>query len=81
MDDIMYATLVDVFCRRGYLDYSFHLLADMEKRGICLGIVTYNTVINGLCKVGRTCEADDVSKRILGDVVTCYLMYYITGVY
>ncbi|KAJ6758892.1 ATPASE EXPRESSION PROTEIN 3 [Salix koriyanagi] len=42
----------------------------MELKGISPSIVTYNTLINGLCKSGRTSEADEVSKGIQGDVVT-----------
>jgi leucine-rich PPR motif-containing protein len=70
VDEFMYATLINGFCKRGDFDRVFHLLDEMEKRGINPSIVTYNTVINGLCKFGRTSEADEVSKGIAGDVIT-----------
>ncbi|KAK4391975.1 Pentatricopeptide repeat-containing protein, mitochondrial [Sesamum angolense] len=69
-DEFTYAILIDGVCRKGDFDLVFHLLDEMDKKGINPGIVTYNTVINGLCKVGRMAEADDFSKGIVGDVVT-----------
>ncbi|VVB16126.1 unnamed protein product [Arabis nemorensis] len=70
VDELMYATLIDGVCRKGYLNRAFSLLGDMEQRGITPSILTYNTVINGLCRAGRVSEADEISKGVLGDVVT-----------
>nr|GFB69267.1 hypothetical protein [Tanacetum cinerariifolium] len=40
------------------------------EKGVHLSVVTYNILINGLCKSGRTNEAYGVSKGIDGDVIT-----------
>ncbi|KAI6703132.1 hypothetical protein NL676_012268 [Syzygium grande] len=42
----------------------------MDRKRISPGVVTYNTVVNGLCKSERTCEADKFSKGVVADVVT-----------
>ncbi|KAK3023651.1 hypothetical protein RJ639_043177 [Escallonia herrerae] len=70
LDEFAYVTLIDGLCVRGDFDLVFHLLDDMEKKDIRASVVTYNTVINGLCRAGRTSEAEEISKSILGDVVT-----------
>lgn len=41
----------------------------MEERGVKLSVFVYNVVINGLCRVGRVFEVDEISKGVLGDVV------------
>ncbi|ESQ42677.1 hypothetical protein EUTSA_v10012580mg [Eutrema salsugineum] len=70
VDEFVYVTLIDGICRKGYLSQAFSMLGDMEQRGIKPSILTYNTVINGLCRAGKVSEADDISKGVLGDVVT-----------
>lgn len=70
LDEFMFATLIDGFSQRGDFDNVFHLFDEMEKRGISASIVTYNTVINGLCKFGRTSEADEFSKNVPADMIT-----------
>ncbi|KAF8102602.1 hypothetical protein N665_0198s0298 [Sinapis alba] len=70
VDEFVYVTLIDGVCRKGDMNRAFSLLGDMEQRGIKPSILTYNTVINGLCRAGRVSEADEISKGVLGDVVT-----------
>ncbi|KAJ4830483.1 hypothetical protein Tsubulata_012803 [Turnera subulata] len=70
VDEFMYATLIDGLSRRGDFDHVYQLLEEMEEKGIAPGILTYNTLINGLCKFRRTFDADEVSNRIVGDIVT-----------
>ncbi|CAH8355355.1 unnamed protein product [Eruca vesicaria subsp. sativa] len=70
VDEFVYVTLIDGVCRRGDLNRAFALLGDMEQRGVKPSVLTYNTVINGLCKAGRVSEADEISRGVLGDVVT-----------
>ncbi|KAJ0266887.1 Pentatricopeptide repeat-containing protein [Hirschfeldia incana] len=70
VDEFVYVTLIDGVCRKGDLDRAFALLGDMEQRGVKPSVLTYNVVINGLCRAGRVSEADEISKGVLGDVVT-----------
>ncbi|KVI01434.1 Pentatricopeptide repeat-containing protein [Cynara cardunculus var. scolymus] len=51
-------------------DGVFRLLDEMKEHGVHPSVVTYNTIINGLCKSGRTAEAYEISIGIRGDVVT-----------
>ncbi|KAJ8569755.1 hypothetical protein K7X08_006332 [Anisodus acutangulus] len=69
-DEFIYAVLIDGVCRKGEIGRAFELLGEMEKKDIKPSVVTYNTIINGLCKAGRMTEADDVSKGIPGDIIT-----------
>ncbi|MCI09129.1 pentatricopeptide repeat-containing protein mitochondrial-like, partial [Trifolium medium] len=39
-------------------------------RGIHPSVVTYNAVVNGLSKYGRTKEADEFAKNVTADVIT-----------
>uniref|UniRef100_A0A2P2LN12 Pentatricopeptide repeat-containing protein At5g57250-like n=1 Tax=Rhizophora mucronata TaxID=61149 RepID=A0A2P2LN12_RHIMU len=76
MDEFVYAILVGGVCKRGDFEVAFQLLAEMEKKGIPSN-VTYNTLINGLCKIGRTTDADHFAKRMMlmpgdDDVVVVY---------
>ncbi|XP_010443404.1 PREDICTED: pentatricopeptide repeat-containing protein At5g57250, mitochondrial-like [Camelina sativa] len=70
VDEFVYVTLIDGSCKKGNLNRAFSMLGDMELRGIQPSILTYNTVINGLCRAGRVSEADEISKGVVGDVVT-----------
>lgn len=70
VDEFVYVTLIDGICRKGNFNRAFSMLGDMEQRGIQPSILTYNTVINGLCRAGRASEADEISKGVVGDVVT-----------
>ncbi|KAH0859848.1 hypothetical protein HID58_088109 [Brassica napus] len=70
VDEFVYVTLIDGVCRKGDLNRAFALLGDMEERGVKPSVLTYNTLINGLCRAGRVSEADEISKGVLGDVVT-----------
>ncbi|CAF2331307.1 BnaA10g11320D [Brassica napus] len=70
VDEFVYVTLIDGVCRKGDLNRAFALLGDMEERGVKPSVLTYNAVINGLCRAGRVSEADEISKGVLGDVVT-----------
>ena len=69
-DEYMFATLIHGFSQRGDFNQVFLLLDDMEKREISASVVTYNTLINGLCKFGRTSEADEYSKIVPADIIT-----------
>ncbi|CAL1389913.1 unnamed protein product [Linum trigynum] len=70
LDEFVYGILVDGFCRQGNFKLVSELLDEMETTGIRPSIITYNTLINGLCNAGRTSDADELSKGILGDIVT-----------
>ncbi|KAG7538534.1 Pentatricopeptide repeat [Arabidopsis suecica] len=70
VDEFLYVTLIDGICRKGNLNRAFSMLGDMEQRGIQPSIFTFNTVISGLCRAGRVSEADEVSKGVVGDVIT-----------
>lgn len=70
MDEFIYATLIDGICKKGDLHRVSRLLEEMEKKGIKPSTVTYNTIINGFCNRGRVTEAEEVSRRVSGDVVT-----------
>ncbi|CAI0448543.1 unnamed protein product [Linum tenue] len=70
LDEFVYGILVDGFCRQGNFKLVSELLNEMETTGIRPSIITYNTLINGLCNAGRTSDADELSKGILGDIVT-----------
>lgn len=70
VDEFVYVTLIDGICRKGNLNRALSMLGDMEQRGVKPSILTYNTVINGLCRAGRVSEADEISKGVVGDVVT-----------
>ncbi|KAL3623494.1 hypothetical protein CASFOL_032310 [Castilleja foliolosa] len=69
-DEFTYAILINGFCRRGNYDIVQQLLDEMQQKDINPSVVTYNTVINGLSKAGRTSEADDFSKIVVGDAFT-----------
>ncbi|XP_039166744.1 pentatricopeptide repeat-containing protein At5g57250, mitochondrial-like [Eucalyptus grandis] len=69
-DELLYATLIDGACRKGDFDLVLDLLSDMDRKRISPSVVTYNIVVNGLCKFERTCDADEFSKGVVGDVVT-----------
>ncbi|PWA33153.1 Pentatricopeptide repeat-containing protein [Artemisia annua] len=70
LDEFVYATLIDGFCKVCDFDSVFRLLDEMKEKGVHPSVVTYNIIINGLCKCGRTNEAYKVSKGIDGDVIT-----------
>ncbi|KAK8964226.1 hypothetical protein KSP40_PGU004918 [Platanthera guangdongensis] len=52
------------------MDEVFELLEEMDKKGIKATSLTYNTVVNGLCKSGRTRKADEISRNYFGDNFT-----------
>ncbi|GFP89207.1 pentatricopeptide repeat-containing protein at5g57250 mitochondrial [Phtheirospermum japonicum] len=69
-DEFTYAILINGVCRRADFGIVHQLLDEMQQKGINPSVVTYNTVINGLSKAGKTSEADDFSKGVVGDVFT-----------
>jgi len=52
-----YAIVIDGLCKGGYLNKALDLCAFVEKKGMNLNIVIYNSIINGLCHEGRLIEA------------------------
>lgn len=48
--------LIDGLCKGGYLNKALDLCALVEKKGMNLNIVVYNSIINGLCHEGRLIE-------------------------
>ncbi|RDY11633.1 Pentatricopeptide repeat-containing protein, mitochondrial, partial [Mucuna pruriens] len=52
-----YAIVIDGLCKGGYLNKALDLCAFVEKKGMKLNIVIYNTIINGLCHEGCLIEA------------------------
>lgn len=70
LDEFVFVVLIDGFGRMGDFDSVFRLFDEMEKRGISPSVVTYNAVVNGLCKYGRTQDADEFSKNVTADVIT-----------
>ena len=61
---------LDGLCRKGDLDRFFTLLEESEKKEIKVGTVTYNTLINSLCKAGQASKANEISKGFTGDNFT-----------
>nr|KYP62288.1 hypothetical protein KK1_016815 [Cajanus cajan] len=70
LDEYVFVILIDGFGRRGDFDKVFGLFDEMEKSGISPSVVAYNAVMNGLCKHGRTSEADELSRNVAKDVIT-----------
>ncbi|TVU22562.1 hypothetical protein EJB05_32271, partial [Eragrostis curvula] len=54
----------------GDLDRAFSLLKEMENKGVKVGSVTYNAVINGLCKAGDTEKAVKIFEGVDADNFT-----------
>ncbi|KAJ1378223.1 Tetratricopeptide-like helical domain superfamily [Sesbania bispinosa] len=52
-----YAIVIDGLCKEGYLNKALDLCAFIEKKGMNLNIVIYNSIINRLCHEGRLIEA------------------------
>ncbi|CAN6476417.1 unnamed protein product [Victoria cruziana] len=70
-DEACYTTLMVGSCRNGDLDQVFCLLEEMKLKRVPVTLVTYNVVMNGLSKIGKTERADEFLKRIeSGDVFT-----------
>ncbi|XP_065048603.1 pentatricopeptide repeat-containing protein At5g57250, mitochondrial-like [Musa acuminata AAA Group] len=83
---VTYTAVIHGFCRRnkleeafcalrkveekGDLDRFFTLLEESEKKEIKVGTVTYNTLINSLCKAGQASKANEISKGFTGDNFT-----------
>ncbi|KAJ8768741.1 hypothetical protein K2173_023645 [Erythroxylum novogranatense] len=70
LNEFIYAILADGFCKRGDFDIVYQLLAEREKKGIGHCHLTCNTLVNCLCEIGRTSDADEFSKKIPADVFT-----------
>lgn len=70
LDEYIYAILLDAACKNGYFELVHVLLCEMEKKGVTPGVVTHNIIISRLCRSGRTSEADNFSREIVGDVFT-----------
>ncbi|KAM3688240.1 hypothetical protein ACJW31_10G136000 [Castanea mollissima] len=52
MDVIDYSIIVDALCKGAYFDKALELGTFVKKKGITLNIISYNSVINGLCRQG-----------------------------
>ncbi|KAL2347987.1 hypothetical protein Fmac_001987 [Flemingia macrophylla] len=52
-----HAVVIDGLCKGGYLNKALDLCAFVEKKGMSLNIVVYNSILNGLCHEGRLIEA------------------------
>ncbi|WVZ18810.1 hypothetical protein V8G54_006132 [Vigna mungo] len=52
-----YAIVIDGLCKGGYLNKALDLCSFVERKGMNLNIVIYNSIINGLCHEGCLIEA------------------------
>jgi pentatricopeptide repeat protein len=62
-----YNILICCCCRVGRLDLAFASLALVIKTGWTPNVISYNTLLNGLCKQKRSQEALDLLHRMAGD--------------
>ncbi|XP_047148999.1 pentatricopeptide repeat-containing protein At5g57250, mitochondrial [Vigna umbellata] len=52
-----YAIVIDGLCKGGYLNKALDLCSFVERKGMNLNIVIYNSILNGLCHEGCLIEA------------------------
>ncbi|KAL0292878.1 UNVERIFIED_CONTAM: putative pentatricopeptide repeat-containing protein, mitochondrial [Sesamum calycinum] len=67
-DEIMYLivlNVIDGLCKDKMTDDALYLLSRMIERGISPNIVTYNSMIQGLCIVGRWKNVKDLFNEML----------------
>ncbi|CAO2822301.1 unnamed protein product [Amaranthus hypochondriacus] len=57
--------LANCFCRLGYVDYGFSILAIIIKLGHEANMVTFNTLLNGLIRSHRFHQADLLLDKII----------------
>ncbi|KAK1316926.1 Pentatricopeptide repeat-containing protein [Acorus calamus] len=76
LDVVVYSSVVDGLCKKGYLEKALDVCESMRKRGIHPNIVTYNSVINCLCREGCFAEAfrlfDSLKQNNLHPTVITY---------
>jgi pentatricopeptide repeat protein len=52
-----HSILINCYCKRKMVDEAFKLFKDMPGIRLIPNTVTYNTLIGGLCDVGRSLDA------------------------
>nr|XP_029144963.1 pentatricopeptide repeat-containing protein At1g11710, mitochondrial isoform X2 [Arachis hypogaea]XP_029144964.1 pentatricopeptide repeat-containing protein At1g11710, mitochondrial isoform X2 [Arachis hypogaea]XP_029144965.1 pentatricopeptide repeat-containing protein At1g11710, mitochondrial isoform X2 [Arachis hypogaea] len=64
-DATTFNTLISGYCTAGQIDKVFNLTMEMKSLGISVNRVTYNTLINLLCKCGCEEEAKELMKMMI----------------
>ncbi|KAA8550346.1 hypothetical protein F0562_002030 [Nyssa sinensis] len=57
LDQVIFDTLIDGYCKKGMIDEAYGLLVVMEKKGFIADASMYDTIASGLCKSGQIDEA------------------------
>nr|GLL49825.1 pentatricopeptide repeat-containing protein At3g22470, mitochondrial-like [Ipomoea trifida] len=57
--------LIDACCRANRVDCGFCVLGMLFKRGIEFDVITFNTLINGLCLDNKIAEAVELFKKLV----------------
>lgn len=69
----MYSTIIDSLCKDNRIDYALTFLSEMVEKRVFPNVITSNTLIYGLCGLGRWEDAKKMimemdSKKINPDV-------------
>ncbi|GMP63119.1 hypothetical protein CsSME_00024939 [Camellia sinensis var. sinensis] len=62
---IVYTTIIDSLCKDRMVDVALKLFTEMNEKGIFSNVVTYNSLIHGLCNFGRWKEAIGMFRQKL----------------
>ena len=64
LDLTAYSTIIDSLCKDRLVTEALNLLYEMMSKGIQPNVVTYNSLIQGLCNFGRWREADTLLNEM-----------------
>ncbi|OIT08026.1 putative pentatricopeptide repeat-containing protein, mitochondrial [Nicotiana attenuata] len=70
-NEYIYNIVIDALCKDRMLDAAISLFEEMKQKGIPLDIVTYNSLIDGLCKFDGLCkegkveDAEEVMRHMI----------------
>ena len=60
LDVVHYATIIDSVCKDKLVTVALNLLSEMMSKGIKPNLVTYNSLIQGLCNFGQWKEVKNL---------------------
>ncbi|MQL92619.1 hypothetical protein Taro_025235 [Colocasia esculenta] len=70
-DIVIYTTIVAWFCKKGYVYDGLRLVREVNFKGISLNVVTYNTLIKGLFRMGDTTAAIKLLREMMMQGKSC----------
>ncbi|RWR95037.1 hypothetical protein CKAN_02435800 [Cinnamomum micranthum f. kanehirae] len=72
----VYNTLIDGHARVFQFDRCFQILQEMKEKGFHPKVVSYGSLINGLCKNGKVVEAEILLEDMADRGVTSNVKFY-----